>query len=120
MGRGFIQKINDTAIYAEKIYSPNFSKENKVFVLSLHYNSENSYLFVNVKEVIKFKAKDSETKARPIVLGSISTNDYLSSNDIKDSKLYGNVYDFSVDYSSTTNDKTQGRHKYLIEKYNIV
>ena len=105
LDRGFIQKVNDTTIYAEKMYSPNFSKENKIFVLSLHYNGDNSYLFVNGKKVIKFKAKDSEIKAQPIALGSISTIAYLSNNDIKDSKLYGNVYDFSVDYSAITNDK---------------
>ena len=29
--------------------------------LSLHYNRANSYLFVNGKEIHKFKAKDSET-----------------------------------------------------------
>ena len=69
------------------MYCPNFSKENEIFVFSLHYNGDNSYLFVNGKDVIKFKAKGSEIKARPIALGSISINDYLSSNDIKDSKL---------------------------------
>ena len=55
LGRDFGQKI--TTIYAEKLYSPNFSVENKTFVLSLHYNGDDSYLFVNGKEVTKFKAK---------------------------------------------------------------
>ena len=59
LGKAFIQKINNTAIYAEKIYSPNFSAENKIFVLSLHYNGGSSYLFVNDQKVIQFKAKDS-------------------------------------------------------------
>ena len=36
LGRDFIQKVNDTTIYVEKVYSPNFSKENKIFVLSLY------------------------------------------------------------------------------------
>ena len=65
LGHDPIQKINDTTIYAEKMYSPNFRKENKTFVLSLHYNGDNSYLFVNGKEVAKFKAKDSEIKTIP-------------------------------------------------------
>ena len=34
LGHGFIQKINNTTIYAEETYSPNFSVENKVFCLS--------------------------------------------------------------------------------------
>ena len=57
---GLIQKINDTSIYAEKMYSPNFTVGNKVFCLSLHYDGDNSYLFVNGKEVTKFKANNSE------------------------------------------------------------
>ena len=56
------------------MYSPSISKESNIFVLSLHDNGDNSYLFVNGKEVIKFETKDSEIKARPIALGSISTN----------------------------------------------
>ena len=33
------------------MHSPNFSAENKIFCLSLRYNGDNSYLFVNCKEV---------------------------------------------------------------------
>ena len=36
---------------AEKMYSINFTEKNKKFCLSLHYNGENSYLFVNGTEV---------------------------------------------------------------------
>ena len=39
------------------MYLTNFTVDNKTFCLSLHYNGDNSYLFVNGKEVIKFKAK---------------------------------------------------------------
>ena len=31
LGRDFVQKINDTTIYAEKMYSPNFAVDNKTF-----------------------------------------------------------------------------------------
>ena len=44
----------------------------KRFCLSLHYNGANSYLFDNGKEIIKFKAKDSEIVASPICFGNIS------------------------------------------------
>ena len=30
LGREFIQKINDTTIYTEKMYSPNFTVDNKI------------------------------------------------------------------------------------------
>ena len=54
LGKDFIQGINGTTIYAEKMYSTNFSVDNKKFCLSLHYNGDNSYLFVNGKEIHKF------------------------------------------------------------------
>ena len=34
-----------------------FTQPNKMFVLSLHYNDDNSYLFVNGKQELKFKCK---------------------------------------------------------------
>ena len=71
LGRAFIQKINNTTIYAEKMYSPNFSVENKIFVLSLHYNGDNSYLFVNGKKVTQLKAKNSEIGTNLMYLGTL-------------------------------------------------
>ena len=44
----------------KKIYSQNFTAVNKKFVLSLHYNGDDSYLFVNGKQEVKFKAKDDQ------------------------------------------------------------
>ena len=57
MSDAFVQRINDTTLYAEKIYSQNFTQPSTKFVLSLHYNGDNSYLFVNGKQELKFKAK---------------------------------------------------------------
>ena len=54
------------------MYSINFTVTKKKFCLSLHYNGANSYLFVNGTEIYKFKAKDSEIVATPLVLGNIS------------------------------------------------
>ena len=51
------------------MYSINFTVTNMQFCLSLHYNGENSYLFVNGTEIYKFKAKDSEIVASPLCLG---------------------------------------------------
>ena len=39
---------------------------------------------------------------------------------MEDSKLYGNVHDFSVDYSAITNDEILDIHKYLMKNNNIV
>ena len=58
MGKDFVQGINDTTLYADKVYSQNFTQPSKKFVLSLHYNGDNSYLFVNGKQELNFKAKN--------------------------------------------------------------
>ena len=57
LGKDFVQEINGTTIYAEKLYSINFTENNKKFCLSLHYNGANSYLFVNGTEIHKYKQK---------------------------------------------------------------
>ena len=71
--RGPMQGLEST-LTAEKMWSINFTVAKKKFCLSLNYNGENSYLFVNGTEIIKFKAKDSETVASPLRLGNISTD----------------------------------------------
>ena len=68
LGKGFIQGIDGTTIYAEKKYSTNFTADNKTFCLSLHYNGDNTYVFVNGKDIINFKAKDSEIVPYPLCL----------------------------------------------------
>ena len=51
----------------DKTYSINFTERNKRFCLSLDYKGVSSYLFVRGKEIIKFKAKDSEIVATPFM-----------------------------------------------------
>ena len=53
LGKGPTQGLEHT-LSAEKMYSINFTEKNKKFCLSLHYNKENSYLFANDTEIIKF------------------------------------------------------------------
>ena len=48
--------INGTFDLAEKKFSINFSKASSKFCLSFHYNADDSYLFVDGKEIFKFKA----------------------------------------------------------------
>ena len=56
-GKDYVQGINNTTLHADKIYSQNFTQPSKQFVLSLHYNRNDSYLFVNGKQELKFKCK---------------------------------------------------------------
>ena len=46
------------------------------------------------------------------------SKDY-NTNSRKDKRLYGNVYDFSVDYSAITNDEMLDIHNYLMKNIYI-
>ena len=50
----------------------NSTEHNKKFCLSLHYKGANSDLFVNGKEIHKFKAKYPEIVATPLYLVTFS------------------------------------------------
>ena len=57
LGEGPTYGTNDSPGSPEKKFNINFSKANTKFCFSLHYNADNSYVFVNRKEIFKFKAK---------------------------------------------------------------
>ena len=107
--KDFIQGIDGTTVYAEKMYSTNFAAANKKFCLSLYYCGDNSYLFVNGKEIINFKAKDSEIVSYPLRLENISKT-------FQKTGVTRYVYDFSVDYWAIANHKLLDIHKFLMEK----
>ena len=117
LGKDFIRGINGTTIYAEKMYSNIFSVTNKKFCLSLHYNVDSNYLFVNGEEIINFKAKDSEIVPYPLCLGNVSKDFTLVNT--TNTGLYGYIYVFSVKYGAIESDKVFDIHKYLMEKNNI-
>ena len=102
------------------MYPISFTVTKKKFCLSLHYNGANSYLFVNGKEIVKFKAKDTEIVA--ICLGNISED--WSADNMKKTGLNGYVYEFNVDYRALNPsdiDKSMSTiHEYFKLKYGIV
>ena len=100
------------------MYSINFTVTKNKFCSSLHCNGANSYLFVNGKEIIKFKAKDSEIVVSPLCLGNISKD--WSTDNMEKTGFNGYVYDFSVDYNAIAIDNIKDIHKYLIKNNNIV
>ena len=73
MGKDLIQGINDTTIYAEKLFHNNFTEFGVKFVLHLHYNGDNSYLFANGREELKFKAQDDQLINEKLCLGNLSS-----------------------------------------------
>ena len=72
MGEGLTQGINDTRIYVEKNYYRNFTDPGKKIVLSLHYNGDDSYLFANGRQELKFKAKTDQLVKEKLCIGNLS------------------------------------------------
>ena len=58
--------LDGTTFTAGKMYSINFTETRRKFCLRLHYHGINSYSFVNVTEIIEFKANDCEISATPL------------------------------------------------------
>ena len=117
LGKGPTQGL-DYTLSAEKIYSINFTENNKKFCLGLHYNGANSYLFVNGIKIYKSKAKDSEIVATPLFLGNISKDCII--DNMKKIGLNGYVYDFNVHYDAIAVNDILDIHKYLMKKNGIV
>ena len=118
LGKDFVQGINNTTIYAEKLYKTNVTEQSKKFVLSLHYNGDNSYLFVNGSQELKFKASVDYLDRNLLCVRNISS-DWSLINGAK-TGLYGNVYEFAIDYLSLSGVKTiYDIHRYLMKKHNI-
>ena len=114
----FVQGINDTTLYAEKVYSQHFTQPRKNFVLGLHYNGDDSYLFVNGKQELKFKCKTEHLVKEKLCLGNLS--DQWTTSESEKTGLYGNIYDFVVDYEEIVGvGPIYDFHKYLMIKHNI-
>ena len=112
LGKDFVQGINGTTLYAENIYKTNFTEPNKIFLLTLHYDFSNSYLFVNGTQELRFKKNDQ------MCVGNLS-DDWTTTNS-EQTRLYGKVYDSAVDYQAIDGVKTiYDVHKYLMTKHNI-
>ena len=119
MGKGPVQGIDCTTLYAEKVYSQNFTQPNKKFVLSLHYNDYNIFLFVNGKQELKFKCKIDQLVKEKLCIGNLSNN--WSRIEAQKTGLYGNIYDFVVDCKAINDvKKIYYMHRYLMTKHDIV
>ena len=86
-------------------------------MLSLHYNGDNSYLFVNGKQELKFKANDDQIVKEILCLENIN-DDWTDANAQK-TGIWGEIYDFAVGYTSTNIGDIYNIHRYLIKKHNI-
>ena len=57
LGKGPTEGLDNTALTAEAEYSINFSRSQRKFCLSLHYNGHNSFVFLNATKIYQFKVK---------------------------------------------------------------
>ena len=117
-GDGLTQGIHDTTLYVEKKYFRNFTDFGKKFMLSLRYNGEDSYLFVNGRQELKFKCKTDQLVKEKLCIGNLS--DQWTTSESEKNGAYGKIYDFVVDYEQILGVKPiYDMHRYLITKHNI-
>ena len=87
--------------------------------MSLHYNGDDSYLFVNGKQVLKFKSKTEHLVKEKLCLGNLSNQ--LTIAEYRKTGLYGNIYDFVVEYEQIIGaGPIYDLHRYLMIKHNIM
>ena len=85
----------------------------------MHYNSNDSYLFVNGRQELKFKAKTGQLVKEKLCIGNLS--DQCTTSESEKTGLYGNIYDFVVDYEKILLLKNiYDMHRYLMIKHNII
>ena len=94
-------------------------------MLSLHYNGDDSYLFVNGRQELKFKAKNDQLVKEKLCIGNLSDQWTASKSEIvrncTDIGLYGNIYDFVVDYEVIIGVKPiYNMHRLLMTKHNVL
>ena len=95
-----------------------FTDFGKKFELSLHYNGDDSHLFVNGRQELKFKCKTDQLVKEKICIGNLS--DQWTTSESEKTGTYGNIYDFVVDYEQILGVKTiYDMYRYLIIKHNI-
>ena len=86
--------------------------------MSSSYNADNSYKFVNEKEIFKFKVDNKNVNyPTQFCLGSIS--DGFSAVESKEVSFNGNEYNVLVDYNSISKSDILKIYKYLMTKNNI-
>ena len=82
-GKDPTQGLSDSTLTVEAQYLLNFSRSNRKFCLSLHYNESNSFLFSTATKVHQFKVKVSLVLRKD-----------FSANNIKNAWLNGCANDF--------------------------
>ena len=97
------------------MYKTDPSIPEKMYVMSIHYNGDESYLFINGTQELKFKAAATSILGiNKFCVGNI--NDEFSTTNMEKTSLYGNVYDLSIDYWPHSFPKIYDTHRDLMKK----
>ena len=84
----------------------------------MHYTGDDTYLFVNGRQELKFKCKTDQLVKEKLCIGNLS--DQWTTSESEKTGLYGNIYDFVVDYEQILVVKAiYDMHRYLMTKHNI-
>ena len=84
----------------------------------MHYNGDNSYLFVNGRQELKFKAKTDQLVKEKLYIGNLS--DQWTMSESKKTGVYGKIYDFVMDHEQISGVKAiYDMRRYLIIKHKI-
>ena len=84
----------------------------------MHYNGNDSYLFVNDRQELKFKAKTDQLVKEKLRIGNLS--DQWTTSESEKTGVYGKMYDFMVDYEQISGVKAiYDTYRYLMTKHNI-
>ena len=57
LGKDFVQGLDNATNYGEKLYSINFTENNRKLCLSLHYNEQTVIYLLMVQKFINLKQK---------------------------------------------------------------
>ena len=109
------QGLDDTTLTGEATYAISFTQSNRRFVLSLHYNGDKNFLFVDAIKIYQFKAKNSGIKKYVSCLSNVS-KDFTIDNMKKRNRIKRKHKFFSVDYRSINTNEILDIHIYLTKE----
>ena len=105
----------EALVYQRKSLALVLVKQMRKIYLSLHYNNDKSYFFINGKEIFKFKSDNKNVKfLTQFCLGSISNG--FRATESKEVSLNGNLYNFSVDYNFIDKSYLLNIHENLMNR----
>ena len=92
IGKGQTKRLDNILLATEAEYSVTFSRLERKFCLSRHFNGSSHFLFANNTKIHHFKAKDFKIKGYHLFLRKDLSKD-LSEDIIKNTGLNGYVYE---------------------------